>query len=37
LPIAGKGEAAWDYAPVPVAGPLIGAALAGIAVFALQI
>jgi glycerol uptake facilitator protein len=37
FPIAGKGGAAWDYAAVPVVGPLIGAALAGIAVAALRI
>lgn len=37
LPIAGKGEAGWDYAPVPIAGPLAGAALAGIVVILLQI
>ncbi len=28
LPIAGKGHSDWSYAAVPVAGPLIGAALA---------
>lgn len=32
LPIAGKGSSGWDYAHVPVIGPIIGAALAGIAV-----
>jgi len=37
FPIAGKNGAAWDYAAVPVVGPLIGAALAGIAVVALRI
>jgi glycerol uptake facilitator protein len=32
LPIAGKGGSGWDYAAVPVVGPLVGAALAGFAV-----
>jgi glycerol uptake facilitator protein len=32
LPIAGKGKSGWDYAHVPVLGPLIGAALAGVTV-----
>lgn len=32
LPIAGKGGSDWRYAPIPVAGPLAGAALAGILV-----
>jgi glycerol uptake facilitator protein len=32
LPIAQKGNSDWGYAPVPVAGPLIGAVLAGILV-----
>lgn len=30
LPIAGKGGSDWGYAPVTVAGPLIGGALAGV-------
>jgi glycerol uptake facilitator protein len=30
LPIAKKGDSDWGYAVVPIAGPLIGAALAGI-------
>ena len=30
LPIAGKGASDWSYAPIPVIGPLIGGALAGI-------
>lgn len=30
LPIAAKGDSDWGYAAVPVAGPLIGAALAGL-------
>jgi glycerol uptake facilitator protein len=32
LPIAGKGGSDWSYAPVPIIGPLLGAALAGLAV-----
>lgn len=30
LPIAGKGGSNWSYAPVPVLGPLVGAAAAGL-------
>ncbi len=30
LPISGKGKSDWEYAGIPVVGPLIGAALAGI-------
>jgi glycerol uptake facilitator protein len=30
LPIAGKGGSDWSYAPVPVFGPLIGGAIAGL-------
>ena len=30
LPIPGKRDADWGYAPIPVLGPLIGAALAGV-------
>jgi glycerol uptake facilitator protein len=30
LPIAGKRDSDWSYAPIPVIGPLIGGALAGI-------
>jgi glycerol uptake facilitator protein len=30
LPIAGKGTSDWSYAAVPIAGPLIGGALAGL-------
>jgi glycerol uptake facilitator protein len=30
LPIAGKGDSDWSYAPIPVIGPLIGGALAGV-------
>jgi len=29
LPIHGKGDSHWSYAPVPILGPLAGAALAG--------
>ena len=29
LPLAGKGTSGWDYAPIPVVGPIIGALLAG--------
>ena len=32
LPIAGKGDSGWNYAAVPVIGPLIGAVLGGLAV-----
>jgi glycerol uptake facilitator len=35
LPIAGKGGSGWDYAAVPVIGPIIGASLAGFAVSVL--
>jgi len=37
LPIAGKGSSGWDYAAIPVIGPIIGAVLAGLAVAALGI
>jgi glycerol uptake facilitator protein len=30
LPIPGKGSSNWGYAPIPVFGPLIGAAMAGL-------
>lgn len=30
LPVAGKGGSDWSYAPIPVFGPLIGGALAGV-------
>jgi glycerol uptake facilitator protein len=30
LPIAGKGRSDWSYAPIPIVGPFIGAALAGL-------
>ncbi len=32
LPIAGKGGSDWSYAPIPVFGPLIGGAIAGVLV-----
>jgi glycerol uptake facilitator protein len=37
LPIAGKGDSGWDYAPVPVIGPIIGAILGGLAVSAANL
>jgi len=30
LPIANKGQSDWSYAPIPILGPLIGGALAGV-------
>ena len=30
LPIAGKGESDWNYAPIPVIGPLVGGAAGGL-------
>jgi glycerol uptake facilitator protein len=30
LPIAGKGGSDWGYAPIPILGPMIGAALGGL-------
>ena len=30
LPIAGKGTSDWSYAPIPVLGPLMGGAIAGV-------
>jgi glycerol uptake facilitator protein len=35
LPISGKGSSGWDYAPIPVIGPIIGAALGGLVLRAL--
>jgi glycerol uptake facilitator protein len=35
LPLAGKGSSEWDYALVPVVGPIIGAVLAGLLVKAI--
>ena len=37
LPIAGKGSSGWDYAAIPIVGPVIGAVLAGLAVAAVGI
>lgn len=37
LPIPGKGGSAWDYAAIPVLGPIIGASLAGLVVGAVHI
>ena len=36
LPIAGKGNSDWGYAGIPVVGPLIGGALAGLLMRAFQ-
>ena len=36
LPIPGKRDADWSYAPIPVVGPLIGAAIAGALIRCLQ-
>jgi glycerol uptake facilitator protein len=35
LPLAGKGSSEWDYALVPIVGPIIGAVLAGLLVKAI--
>ena len=35
LPVAGKGESDWGYAPIPILGPLIGAAMGGLILRAL--
>jgi glycerol uptake facilitator protein len=37
LPIAGKGESNWGYAPIPVIGPLIGGVMAGLLLRVLAI
>jgi glycerol uptake facilitator protein len=37
LPIAGKGNSDWGYAPVPVIGPILGGALAGLLLRVLAI
>jgi len=37
LPIAGKGGSDWNYAPVPIIGPIVGATIAGLLVRLLQI
>ena len=36
LPIHGKGGSDWSYAPVPIVGPLVGGALAGLLVLLVQ-
>ena len=35
LPLAGKGNSGWDYAMIPVLGPVVGATLAGLVVRAV--
>jgi glycerol uptake facilitator protein len=37
LPVAGKGSSDWAYAPVPILGPLLGAALAALIIKAAHI
>jgi glycerol uptake facilitator protein len=37
LPIEGKGDSGWDYAAIPVLGPLAGALLGGLAVAAANL
>jgi glycerol uptake facilitator protein len=37
LPIDGKGDSGWDYAAIPVLGPLVGAVLGGLAVAAANL
>lgn len=37
LPIAGKGGSDWSYAPIPVIGPLLGGALAGLLLRVLSV
>jgi glycerol uptake facilitator protein len=37
LPISGKGTSDWGYAPVPILGPLLGGALAGLSLRLLNI
>src|SRR5271154_6521219 len=36
LPIAGKGDSDWSYAPIPILGPLIGASFAGLLIRAVR-
>ena len=36
LPLGKKGRSGWNYAPIPVVGPLLGAALAGVFVRVVQ-
>lgn len=35
LPISGKGDSDWSYAPIPVIGPLLGGGLAGLLIRAI--
>jgi glycerol uptake facilitator protein len=37
LPISGKGGSDWGYAAIPIVGPLVGGALAGLAMRSLGI
>jgi glycerol uptake facilitator protein len=37
LPIAGKGNSDWNYAAIPVVGPLVGAGLAGFLLHVLNL
>ena len=37
LPVPGKGSSDWAYAPVPILGPLLGAALAAVIIRAAGI
>jgi glycerol uptake facilitator protein len=37
LPVAGKGNSGWDYAAIPVLGPVVGALLAGLVIRAASI
>lgn len=37
LPVAGKGSSDWSYAPIPILGPLLGAALAALIIKAAHI
>jgi glycerol uptake facilitator protein len=37
LPVAGKGPSDWEYASIPVLGPLVGGGLAGLALCALGV
>ncbi len=37
LPVAGKGSSEWNYAAVPVMGPVVGALLAGIVIRAISL
>lgn len=36
LPIAGKGDSDWGYASIPVIGPLVGGALAGVLIHLIR-